>query len=214
MYFFVSATAFLSCTVSFPSPSSVELPAGAYLLWIIWYFNKMAYSSKCKREVTWESPSSSSSFKLRMIGGKCNTWWSFYIWIIAIASAVIVLAWLRLKEERRKKWFAGLLLQWCSPMKLMVPLLMEALGNAWHSWRPLTNLTQTFWTCHLRTFNVAVIFFFWAIPTYGILLYTKIMYPSTFDMVNLTVNFSWTHGIMNMGFEQWCFPILICCHGN
>ena len=45
---------------------------------------------------------------------------------------------------------------------------MEALDNAWHgSWRPLTNLTQTFWACHLRTFNVAAIFF-GVIPTYGV----------------------------------------------
>ena len=37
---------------------------------------------------------------------------------------------------------------------------MEALDNAWYgSWRPLTNLTQTFWACHLCTFNVAAIFF-------------------------------------------------------
>ena len=37
---------------------------------------------------------------------------------------------------------------------------MEALGNAWYgSWRPLTNLTQTFQVCHLCTFNVATIFF-------------------------------------------------------
>jgi len=38
----------------------------------------------------------------------------------------------------------------------VVPLLMEALDNAW---KPLTNLTSTFRTCHLRTFNVAAIFF-------------------------------------------------------
>ena len=37
---------------------------------------------------------------------------------------------------------------------------MEALDNACYgSWRPLTNLTQTFRACHLRTFNVAAIFF-------------------------------------------------------
>ena len=36
---------------------------------------------------------------------------------------------------------------------------MEALDNAWYgSWRPLTNLTQTFRACHLCTFNVAAIF--------------------------------------------------------
>ena len=37
---------------------------------------------------------------------------------------------------------------------------MEVLDNAWYgSWRPLTNLTQTFRACHLCTFNVAAIFF-------------------------------------------------------
>ena len=37
---------------------------------------------------------------------------------------------------------------------------MEALGNAWYgSWRPLTNLTETFRACHLCTFNVAAILF-------------------------------------------------------
>ena len=37
---------------------------------------------------------------------------------------------------------------------------MEALDNVCYgSWRPLTNLTQTFRACHLRTFNVAAIFF-------------------------------------------------------
>ena len=51
---------------------------------------------------------------------------------------------------------------------------MEALDNAWYgSWRPLTNLTQTFRACHLRTFNVAAIFF-GAIPTYGVLPYAMI----------------------------------------
>ena len=37
---------------------------------------------------------------------------------------------------------------------------MEALNNAWYgSWRPLTNLMQTFQVCHLCTFYVATIFF-------------------------------------------------------
>ena len=45
---------------------------------------------------------------------------------------------------------------------------MEAFGNAWYgSWRPLTNLTQTYRACHLCTFNVAAIFFR-AIHTYGV----------------------------------------------
>ena len=36
---------------------------------------------------------------------------------------------------------------------------MEALDNAWYgSWRPLTNLTQTFRAYHLRTLNVAAIY--------------------------------------------------------
>ena len=36
---------------------------------------------------------------------------------------------------------------------------MEVLDNArYGSWRLLTNLTQTFWVCHLCTFNVAAIF--------------------------------------------------------
>ena len=54
---------------------------------------------------------------------------------------------------------AGLVLQRCSPAKLTVPLLMEALDSAWcDSWRPLTNLTCKFRACHLYTFNVAAIF--------------------------------------------------------
>ena len=37
---------------------------------------------------------------------------------------------------------------------------MEALDNAWYgSWRPWTNLMQTFRACHLYTFNVAAILF-------------------------------------------------------
>ena len=51
---------------------------------------------------------------------------------------------------------------------------MEALDNACYDlWRPLTNLTQTFRACHLRTFNVGAIFF-GAIPTYGVLPYAMI----------------------------------------
>ena len=87
-----------------------------------------------------------------MISSECNTQWfmSFFrVWIVVIATAVIVLAWL-----------TGLVLQWCSPANLTVPLPMEVLDNAWcGSWRPLTNLTQTFRVCHLCTFNVAAIFF-------------------------------------------------------
>ena len=46
-----------------------------------------------------------------------------------------------------------------SSAKLMIMLPMEALGNALYgSWRPLTNLTQTFQACHLCTFNVATNF--------------------------------------------------------
>ena len=99
---------------------------------------------------------------------------------VVIASAVIVLAWLTvLTEEERKKsedrrfarfsdfyrsgtsaTFTGLVLQQCSSAHLTVPLPMEALSNACYgSWRPLTNLTETFQACHLRTFNVAAIFF-------------------------------------------------------
>ena len=45
------------------------------------------------------------------------------------------------------------------------------------SWRTLSNLTQTFRACYLCTFNVATIF--WgAMPTYGVLLYTLIMWQS------------------------------------
>ena len=52
-----------------------------------------------------------------------------------------------------------LLLQRYSPANLMVPLLMEALDNAWYDlWRPLTNLMQTFRVSQLCTFNVAAIF--------------------------------------------------------
>ena len=51
---------------------------------------------------------------------------------------------------------------------------MEVLSNAWYgSWRPLTNLTETFRACHLCTFNVAAIFG-GAIPTYGVLPYAMI----------------------------------------
>ena len=53
---------------------------------------------------------------------------------------------------------------------------MEVLGNVWYgSWKPLTNLTQTFQACHLCTFNVAAIFG-GAIPTYGVLPYAMIEY--------------------------------------
>ena len=66
----------------------------------------------------------------------------FRDFFVLIASAVIVLAWrtVTLTEERRKSEdrrfvrfsdFAGLLLQRCSPAHLTVPLLMEALDNAW-----------------------------------------------------------------------------------
>ena len=56
--------------------------------------------------------------------------------------------------------FTGLVLQRCSSAHLTVPLPMEALSIACYgSWRPLTNLTETFQACHLRTFSVAAIFF-------------------------------------------------------
>ena len=106
----------------------------------------------------------------------------YHAWIVVIASAVIMLAWLKDKERRKKEsqkiddlpvlaaCRSGTLAIYSS-VKLMVPLPMEALDNAWYgSWRPLTNLTQTIWVCHLCTFNVAVIFFR-TIPTYGVLLY-------------------------------------------
>jgi len=43
------------------------------------------------------------------------------------------------------------------------------------SWKPLTNLTQSFRACYLCTFKVVAIFF-GTIPTYGILPYTMIRY--------------------------------------
>ena len=60
----------------------------------------------------------------------------------------------------RATLIGGLVLQWCSPEKLTVQLLIEALDNVWYgSWRPLTNLTQTFQVPLLCPFNVAAIFF-------------------------------------------------------
>ena len=51
-------------------------------------------------------------------------------------------------------WYFSNALQW----SLTVLLFMEALDNAWYSsWRPLTNLTQTFWACHSSTFKVVAI---------------------------------------------------------
>ena len=66
----------------------------------------------------------------------------------------------------------------------MVLLPMEALSNArYGSWRPLTNLTQTFQACHLCTFNVATISS-WGILTYGVLPYAMIVgVASTFETV-------------------------------
>ena len=143
----------------------------------------MAYSTKYQHWSAWESLKNSSSSTIT-ISSECNTQWFmvvFCIWIVVIPSAVITLAWLQ-KERRKVRWticpfywLVSLVLQQCSPVKLMVPLSMEALGNAWYdSWRPWNNLTQTFQVCHLCTFNVAAIFF-GAIPTYGVLPYAMIL---------------------------------------
>ena len=121
--------------------------------------------------------------------------YAVFFCVRTIASAVFVLAWLRVREEEESKsedrrfarfsdlpvWY----FQRCSPAKLTVLLLMEALDNAWSgSWRPLTNLTYTFRVCHLCTFNVAPIFF-GVIPIYGVLPYAMIVV----DDVNRQIGF-------------------------
>ena len=84
----------------------------------------------------------------------------------------------------------------CPPAKSTVPLLVEALDNAWSgSWRPLTNLTCKFWACHLCIFNVATIFFSGVIPTYGILPYTMIQW----SIISAKMGKAWKHST-----HEWC----------
>ena len=99
-------------------------------------FRKMAYIGK--HTSTWEfwnSPTILNSF--RVIGGERNTWRFFRDWIVVIAFAFIVLAWLTvtLTEERRKsedRWFARLVLQWCSPANLNHSIMPDsAHGSLW-----------------------------------------------------------------------------------
>ena len=110
-----------------------------------------------------------------MISGECNTQWCVLlsrVWTIVIALAVIVLSWWRKEEERRKKSedrrfarFGDLPVWYFSDtfQQLTILLPMEALSNAWYrSWRPLTNLMQTFQACLLMWLP----FFFGIIPTY------------------------------------------------
>ena len=138
-------------------------------LWIL-YSSKMAYSSKHKRGITWESPTSSSSFF------ENDKWWVQYTVIYAVLSRLnhcnsfshyraIVLEKREKESQKIDRFF---------PAKLTVLLPMEALDNGWYgSWRPLTNLMQTFRACHLCTFHVATIFF-GVMPTYGVLPYAMI----------------------------------------
>ena len=82
--------------------------------------------------------------------------------ITVVASAIIALAWLALKKRRKKesqKIDDSSILATCRSGNLAI-LSSEALDNAWYgSLRPLTNLTQTFQACHLRTFNLGASFF-------------------------------------------------------
>ena len=82
----------------------------------------------------------------------------FRVWIVIIASVIVVLSWWRKErwksEDRQFARFSDLPVCYCFPTKLMVLLPMQALDNACYgSWRPLTDLTQTFWVCHLCTLN-------------------------------------------------------------
>ena len=88
-----------------------------------------------------------------------------------IASAAIVLAWLRTKEEERSQKINELSVLVTCRSDTLAMLFSEVNSPVAHgstrygSWRPLTNLTQTFQACHnLCTLNVI---FFRAIPTYG-----------------------------------------------
>ena len=129
----------------------------------------MAYSSKHKHGITWESPTSLSSF---FENGK---WWVQYPVTYAVLlhldccnsfshyRAIVVEK--RKSEDRRFARFGDLPVCYFSDAFQQINfngdfLPTEAHDNAWHgSWRPLTNLTQTFWACHLCTFNVTSIFF-------------------------------------------------------
>ena len=133
----------------------------------------MAYSSKHKRGVTWESPINSTSFF------ENDEWWVQYPVIYADLSrlnrcnsfsrcrAIVVSKRRRRRRRRSQKiddlpflatWLSGT--KRCFPANLTILLPMEALDNVWYgSWRPLTYLTRTFRACHLCTLNVAAIFF-------------------------------------------------------
>ena len=86
----------------------------------------------------------------------------FRIWIVVIASAVIVLACLRVRKEEESQEIDDLrVVASChSGTSAMLSSKVNTLNNAWSgSWRPLTNLTYKFRACHLCTFNMAAIFF-------------------------------------------------------
>ena len=144
----------------------------------------MVYSSKHKRGITWELPTSSSSFL------ENDKWWVqypviyflfvfFYVWSIVIASAVIVLFQWKEEQERSQKIDDLPILATCQSgiLAMVSSKVITVCCSGKHSImtdmapsRPLTNLTQT---CHLCTFIMATISFR-AIFTYGIQVCTMI----------------------------------------
>ena len=66
---------------------------------------KLAYSTEHWHRSAWESLKNSCSSTIT-ISSECNTRWFmlfFYVWIVAIASAIIVLAWLTVTLTRKKE---------------------------------------------------------------------------------------------------------------
>ena len=121
----------------------------------------MAYNTKYWQRSAWESLKNSLSSTITM-SSECNTQWLvlfFRVWIVVIASAVIVLAWLQKKRKKESQKIddlpvlatCQLVLQRCSPAKLTVPLCMETLGKVANVKNQLLNFKQLIpcaWRAH------------------------------------------------------------------
>ena len=83
---------------------SVELPAGGVHPMNNVTLTKWCIALKYWHRKAWESLKNSSTAKIT-ISTECSTQWFmlfFRVWTIVIASAVIVLGWLKLKKESQK----------------------------------------------------------------------------------------------------------------
>ena len=140
---------------------SVQLPAGCGGGLNTCYSNKMAYSTKYWHWSAWESLKNSSSAKIT-ISSECSTQWFmlvFRVWIVKIAIAIIMLAWLQKERKSKDRRFAR-------SSDLPVLYFSDVLRRSYWSCCPWKHSVmpdmvhggfrqQTFQVCHLCTFKAA-----------------------------------------------------------